>query len=147
MEKLKLTYIGTDDWSRPVFESEEGRIFKDLNCGEGQLDLCTAGSFDGEPNTPIYYIEKYKNVEFEILGMEEQPTPGEKLNYMMLGRLQSDCDYYLGHGGRNEKRLWAGNVSEQIAKMKELYNSFNDDKKPEWITLDDILEYENIMTQ
>lgn len=147
MEKLKLTYIGTDDWSRPVFESEEGRIFKDLNCGDGQLDLCTAGSFDGEPDTPIHYIEKYKNVEFIILGMEEQPSAEEKFNYMMLSRLQSDCDYYLGHGDRNERSLWAGNVSEQIVKMKELYNSFNDDKKPEWITLDDILEYENKMTQ
>ncbi|KGA83798.1 hypothetical protein KQ41_07160 [Lysinibacillus fusiformis] len=79
--------------------------------------------------------------------MEEQPSPAEKFNYMMLSRLQSDCDYYLGHGGRNERHLWAGNVSEQIVKMKELFNSFNDDKKPEWITLDDILEYENKMTQ
>ncbi|AMO35477.1 hypothetical protein INQ54_23620 (plasmid) [Lysinibacillus sphaericus] len=78
--------------------------------------------------------------------MEEQPSAEEKFNYMMLSRLQSDCDYYLGHGDRNGKNLWAGNVSEQIVKMKELYNSFNDDKKPEWITLDDILEYENKMT-
>jgi len=53
----------------------------------------------------------------------------------------------LGHGGKNKRHLWAGNVSEQIVKMKELFNSFNDDKKPEWITLDDILEYENKMTQ
>lgn len=147
MEKLQLTYMGTDDWSRPVFKSEEGRFFKDLNCGDGQLDLCTSNSFDGEPITPIHDIENYKNVEFVILGMEEHPTPEEKFNYMMLGRLQSDCEYYLGFGGRNEKRLWAGNVSEQIAKMKEIYSSFNDDKKPEWITMDDILSYENKMTQ
>ena len=27
--------------------------------------------------------------------------------YMMLGRLQSDCEYYLHDGGRNPKFLWA----------------------------------------
>ncbi len=147
MEKLQLKFLGVDDWSRPVFESENGDIFKDLNLGEGKLDLCTASSFDGEPNTPIHYIEKFKNVEFEILGMEEQPTKEEKFNYQLLSRLQMDCNYYLGNGNRSEKHLWAGSVADQIEKMKELYNWFSDDKKPEWLTLDDISKFEEEMTQ
>lgn len=142
MEKLTLNFIGVDFWSRPVFESKNGEIFKDLNLGEGQLDLCTAGSFDGEPNTPIYYIEKYRNVEFEILGMKGQPTKEEKYNYQMLGRLKSDCDYYLGFGNRNKKRLWALDEESQISEMKRLYNQFADNKKPEWLTWTDILNYE-----
>lgn len=63
----------------------------------------------------------------------------------MLGRLRSDCDYYLGHGNRNVKHLWAGNEKEQIEKMKELYNSFPHDKKPEWLTYQQILDYEKLM--
>lgn len=49
---------------------------------------------------------------------------------MMLGRLKSDCDYYLGNGYGFEAHLWAGTVEEQIEKMKELFNI----AKPEWIT-------------
>ena len=69
----------------------------------------------------------------------------KKYNYMLLSRLKSDCDYFLGHGLRNEKYLWAGSVDRQIAKMRELYNSFADDEKPEWLTIDQIDEYERKM--
>lgn len=69
----------------------------------------------------------------------------KKYNYMLLSRLKSDCDYFLGHGLRNEKHLWAGSVDRQIAKMRELYNMFSDDEKPEWLTIDQIDEYERKM--
>lgn len=66
-------------------------------------------------------------------------------NYMMLSRLQMDCKYYLGYGNRNIKHLWGDTVEEHIAYMKELYNGFSEDEKPEWITLDDIENYEQEM--
>lgn len=69
----------------------------------------------------------------------------KKYNYMLLSRLKSDCDYFLGHGLRNEKHLWAGSVDKQVAKMRELYNSFADDEKPDWLTMDQIDEYERKM--
>lgn len=69
----------------------------------------------------------------------------KKFRYSMLGRLESDCKYFLGNGQRNEKHLWAGNVEKQIAKMRELHNSFADDEKPEWLTMDQIDEYEKQM--
>lgn len=64
-------------------------------------------------------------------------------SYMLLSRLQSDCEYYLGHGNRSVKRLWAGTVDEQIKKMKELWNGLP--KKPEWLSMKDIEEYEEKM--
>lgn len=64
---------------------------------------------------------------------------------MMLGRLESDCKYYLGYGNRNPKHLWAGDEKKQIEEMKRIYNSFTDDKKPEWLTWENILEYEKEM--
>ena len=59
--------------------------------------------------------------------------------YQLLGRLQTDCEYYLNYGNRNIKRLWAGNVNLQIKLMVELYNSFKEDEKPQWLTMDEII--------
>jgi hypothetical protein len=64
-------------------------------------------------------------------------------NYQLLGRLQQDCEYYLGHGNRAKKHLWADDEAEQIAKMKEIYEGLPE--KPEWITLEKIAEYEAAM--
>ena len=64
-------------------------------------------------------------------------------NYQLLSRLQQDCEYYLGHGNRAKKHLWAGDEAEQIAKMKEIYAILPE--KPEWITLEQIAQYEAAM--
>lgn len=61
-------------------------------------------------------------------------------NYQLLGRLQRDCEYYLGMGNRAKRQLWAGDEVEQIKTMKALYDGFVE--KPEWLTLDDIARYE-----
>ena len=47
---------------------------------------------------------------------------------MMLGRLQEDCNYYLGKGNGDENRLWADNVEAQIAEMKKYGKSFPKEK-------------------
>lgn len=63
-------------------------------------------------------------IERELLAEEpaaEAMPSGHGDEYRLLGRLKADCDYFLGTGGRAEKHLWAGNVREQIAKMRELY--------------------------
>ena len=67
----------------------------------------------------------------------------DKFNYMMLDRLRQDCEYYLGNGNRNEKQLWAGNVKDQIAEMRKIYDKLPE--KPEWISLEDIDNYERQM--
>lgn len=74
--------------------------------------------------------------------------------YQLLGRLQSDCDYvlnaydgtYANSTKSKEERylaqkfLWANNAKDQIAKMRELYDKL--EIKPDWITPEDIDEYE-----
>lgn len=69
----------------------------------------------------------------------------ETFRYMLLGRLQRDCEYYLGYGNRQDKHLWASNVEDQIDTMITLYESFDDDKKPEWITIEEIEKYQEEM--
>lgn len=66
-----------------------------------------------------------------------------EFKYNLLGRLKQDCEYYLGNGGRHAKHLWAGNEQEQIDSMRALHNSLN--TKPEWLTLEQIAEYETAM--
>lgn len=62
-----------------------------------------------------------------------------EFEYMLLGRLRDDCEYWLGYGDRVDKYLWAGSPQRQIEKMLEIYDGLED--KPEWISRADIIDY------
>lgn len=64
-------------------------------------------------------------------------------NYMMLSRLQSDCEYFLHWGQGNLKALYYGNIEEHISEMKTLWNNFS--KKPVWLSMEEIEKYEQDM--
>jgi hypothetical protein len=66
----------------------------------------------------------------------------QQYEYMLLGRLQMDCEYFI-NTAPHLKHLWAGNVKDQISKMKEIYGILND--KPEWLTMEQIEQYETQM--
>ncbi len=70
-------------------------------------------------------------------------TRNDEYLYMTLSRMKSDCNFYLGYGNRNHKRLWAGEEKAQISKMKEVHNYLN--PKPEWLTMEQIDEFEKQM--
>ncbi len=103
------------------------------------------------PGIPLYSSQKktfdelaaYRDGTFSLFGEHKEPPSQENqpthFSYRLLSRLQADCDYYLGAGGRAEKHLWAGDAKAQIAKMRELYASLPE--KPEWITSEDIDTY------
>jgi hypothetical protein len=86
-----------------------------------------------------YIKDKYKTIGIYAKGGEVD----DKFKYMMLSRLQSDNEYYLGNGNRNEKHLWAGSVDGQISEMKKLWNEVK--VKPEWLSMEEINEYEKEM--
>lgn len=67
----------------------------------------------------------------------------EKQNYMLLSRLQNDCEYFLGYGARDERVLYYKNVEKHIAKMREIFDALPD--TPDWISKDDINRYEILM--
>lgn len=64
------------------------------------------------------------------MGTEER----HEFDYMMLGRLMTDCHYYL-EGGGGERQLWAHDVDAQLAKMQELWDKVPE--KPVWLTRED----------
>ena len=61
---LLLRHKGRDSWERPVYEDETGKLWKDV---EPRADdgpkLCSAlyNAFDGEPDTPLEVMERYKD--------------------------------------------------------------------------------------
>lgn len=53
---ITMKYIGTDSHSRPVYEDETGKLWKDTDPrSHVPPSLCSAlnSAFDGEPDTPF----------------------------------------------------------------------------------------------
>ena len=133
-EVLELNYIGTDGWARPVYKDQYEQLWKDVELGNMEIpSLCSAADFDSEPSVSI-------SKEFVVL------TPFVKNNkrfeYMMLSRLKSDCDTHLNIENKYAYRLAESARAGIIKEMKDLWNSFGDNEKPEWLTWEQILEYE-----
>lgn len=77
--------------------------------------------------------------------MEDWAKYEAKFRYMMLSRMKSDCNYCLGYSNRSTNHLWAGDEIGQIQNMKAIWNTFPEEDKPEWLTWDELLEYEQKM--
>ena len=139
---LVLKYIGDDDWSRPVYVDQYEALWKDDNLGNSKqpsLYSVTGNDFDGEPNVSMR--EEIPCV-FENKKVRDKD---KEHNYMLLDRLKGDCRYYLGNGNRNPNNLWADDEKSHIEAMKELWNGFSEAEKPEWLTWDQIIEFETQM--
>lgn len=97
--------------------------------------------------------ESADNIDFEkihqlVEGKEnsERIVPNgysPEFYYRLLDRMVADCKYYLGAGYGFEKHLWAGTVERQIQAMREIYDILP--VEPEWLTREDIDEYERKM--
>lgn len=88
---------------------------------------------------------KYNRIE-DYLEEKQEDNP-RKFDYMMLDRLRSDCDYFLGNGNVYLGHLYYKDIDKHIEEMKKIYNSFSEKEKPEWISLDDIEKYQKEMNE
>ena len=64
---LVLNYVANDGCDRPVYENAD-RLFVDMEPRKDKdAKICTVlnNCLGGEPDTPIEYILKYKNVEIQ----------------------------------------------------------------------------------
>jgi hypothetical protein len=84
-------------------------------------------------------------MERKMYTVEQVLSKDETYRYNLLSRMKADCEYFLGNGGGAIKYLWGTDVDEQIRYMKAIYIDFPDDKKPEWLSYEDILRYERKM--
>lgn len=139
---LVLEYIGMDDFSCPVYQDQFGELWKDIELGERDEPTLYSLSFnhiDGEPFQPIQQKYTFHPAPFQ--------SSKHEFEYQMLSKLQSDCEYYLGYGNRSPNILCNGSVEDHIARMKELWNGFPATQKPEWLTWEQLLQYEKAMTE
>lgn len=65
---------------------------------------------------------------------------GQRFEYMMLGRLEADCLFYLGYGMRDANyALYYFDERTHIDEMLKLYGKIV--VKPDWLTMDGICGY------
>ena len=117
----KLQALGFESES-DYLEHERVMQASKVLCAEQKVDSIAAGSS-----------------AFNRQNVGAPHNSGDAFNYQLLARLKQDCEYYLGHGNRAKKHLWACDEAEQIAKMKALYAGFSEN--PEWISLEEIEQY------
>lgn len=89
---------------------------------------------------------KYSDLQDYILKEEERENP-RKFDYMMLDRLRTDCEYFLGNGNGFLGSLYYKDIDQHIEEMKKLYESFSEQEKPEWISLENIENYRQKMNE
>ena len=98
----------------------------------------------------FFGVDVAKNIKrYDVVhSIESIMTPRWiKHTRMMLDRLVTDCDYYLGAGNRNAKCLWAGDEKAQISEMRKLLAKLPTDEQPSWLSNENINEYERKMIE
>ena len=69
MDEMILNFKGFDSWDRPVYECDE-KLYVDVDpLSRCAPNICTKynNEFDGEPDTPINVIERYKDLKVEFV--------------------------------------------------------------------------------
>lgn len=142
---LDVKYAGFGGYMEvPCYEDENGKLYFDENNGIGGLNLYTGayrdefGDILGEPD---------KKVTEDVRCAEPFARHTRENDYRMLGRLKQDCEYFLGYGAGNEDALYYKNVAAHCDAMEKLWNSFEAEDKPEWLTMEQIQEYRDKMTR
>lgn len=67
--EMRLVFVGRDPWSRPVYEDEAGKLWKDTTPeSRWVMSLCTSygNAFGGEPDIPMRYMTGYQDVEITL---------------------------------------------------------------------------------
>lgn len=142
-ETMILNYVGTGEFDMPAYQDENGHYWVNINLmlsNPNGLHSTTNNEIDGEPDRP--FLETYPNETVEFIG---EPDPRERMyqgDYRMLSRLQSDVKYYLGAGNRYAGHLYYEDPKKHIEEMRNLYDKFPEDLKPQWCTAEMLDEYE-----
>lgn len=89
-------------------------------------------------------------VDNYIQGLIDREPTDSPIKYQFLDRMRMDCDYVTGPFGpkhRIEDKLWADSVEDQIDNMKALWNSFSEEGKPEWLSMEQIDKYKEQLVE
>ena len=142
MKELVLKRIGEHRMDGNLYQDSKGYYYVDCH-HEPKNDgisvvyrLCPATDSEGEPDKMIECHIRIANPRSE----REERERAFKFEYMMLSRLQMDCNYYKS--AADYENAHCQTAKDLIESMKEHWNKIPEDLKPEWISYEDILEYE-----
>nr|DAR20331.1 MAG TPA: Large polyvalent protein-associated domain 11 [Caudoviricetes sp.] len=138
---MKVKYVGFGGYMEvPCYEDENGKLYFDENDGRNGLNLYTGA-----------YRTEWDEICGEPCNRVTEPIecddpfvrhPRER-DYMLLDRMRSDCNYFLGNGNGYEGHLWGGSVEVICDEMERIWNSL--EEKPEWLSLEQIEDYRREM--
>lgn len=94
----------------------------------------------GEVEADTQLSESLFTEDLDLLDEYGLSGRSQKFYYQFLDRLRSDCEYYLGAGNLNKNNLWTKDEEDQINLMRKVLSVLNE--KPEWLTEEDIDDYE-----
>lgn len=129
------------DYTFVPVEKDGDQIVLDF-VGSSSYKFIGKKTFDNPILNKRYFLGTYEFTE---------PDETTRFNYMMLSRLQSDCEYVVGHMSNFCKRqleesticnhLWGETIEHHFSEMYRLYDNFSDEEKPEWFTREQIDSY------
>lgn len=116
----------------------------DEDCKKGKRQNRKMKISEGVSSKAYDFVESTDNYTDRVKReIDSIRSGGDRYTYMFLHRLKSDNDYFLGNGDGYTQGLFMGNVKDQISLMRGLYDALK--VKPEWLTKDDIDDYEEKM--
>lgn len=145
MKTLELTRVGEHRMEGGLYKDKNGKYYVDCHSEieSGKFGtvyrLSPSTEPDGEPEDSFDGMIFITNPPTE----KELREKSFRHDYMMLSRMQTDCNYYKSkeHFNRAHASTW----EQHIEEMKKLWKKFPEDLKPEWCTWEQILEYEKSM--
>lgn len=139
--RMKVKYIGFGGYTEyPCYEDENGKIYFDTNDGRGELQLYSGAYRHPEDEDDYIYGEPHIKITEPVECDKPFVRHPRERDYMMLSRLQMDCNYFLGNGNGYEGHLYYKSVEVHCDEMEKLWNSFAAEDKPEWLTMEQIKE-------
>lgn len=146
MKTLTLKRVGEHRMDGNLYRDSKGYYYVDCHDEPKNNEisvvyrLSPATDSEGEPDKMIECKIVIANPRSE----REERERAFKFDYMMLSRMQMDCNYYKSATDYNHAHCQT--AEEMIASMKEHWNKIPDDLKPDWISWEEILEYEKKFT-
>ena len=152
MDKIKVTRIGNHRLEGTLYKDEQGRYYVDCNEDNPTVlyRLCPSLDPDGEP------ADRIENFEItNPLTDKEKRMKGFQFEYMMLSQMKDDAAAYFGKSGdperdkfdcryKNENFIWSRSIHTLIEGLKEYWNKIPNDLKPEWLTYEQIENWEKM---
>ncbi|WP_304683101.1 LPD11 domain-containing protein [uncultured Clostridium sp.] len=146
-EKIKLIYKYEENGNYYYEDENENLYCENGNQNVGEICLMYCTKEYGEPICEVENLEKYELVNNPKNNPNYERKKANEYNYMMLDRLRSDCDYFLGNGNGFLGHLYYKDIDKHIEEMKKIYEAFSNEEKPEWISLEDINNYKERMCE